>query len=160
MCLLGDGFTIRNWGFTLRHNLDSGFTFASFMPGACNRFAYAAALLVAQNPGGNHNPLWISSKVGRGKTHLMTAIGHEVSSRDNSKRVLFVHANTFIDEMIFQQTRDELFCVTMDCGEQIKTVYENLDRPSQAESDAREWNLFKPVLALGMAISNPDTRNP
>ena len=65
-------------------------------------------------------------------------------------------AEVELSNKLFQQARDELFLVTMDYGGAIRTVYENPERPVEAEFDAREWNLFKPILAVGGAIGTPE----
>ncbi len=57
---------------------------------------------------------------------------------------------------IFAELRDELFLVTMTFGDTIKRTYEQLQRPGNAEFDAREWNLFKPILAIGSATGDSD----
>lgn len=56
--------------------LDARFTFESFVVGAANRLASAAARRVAEAPGSAYNPLFLYSASGLGKTHLITAVGH------------------------------------------------------------------------------------
>jgi chromosomal replication initiator protein len=56
--------------------LNPKFTFESFVVGACNQFAAAAAKSVAENPSRSYNPLFLYGGVGMGKTHLMRAV-HE-----------------------------------------------------------------------------------
>lgn len=58
--------------------LDPRFTFDAFVVGPANRLAVAAARRVAESPGSSYNPLFIYSASGLGKTHLLTALGHEV----------------------------------------------------------------------------------
>jgi chromosomal replication initiator protein len=87
-------------GPPLESNLSPRFTFEQYVVGSFNESARAVALYVATNPGQCYNPLWICSAVGQGKTHLMVAVGHEVLTRDESKRVLFVTAEEFTNEMI------------------------------------------------------------
>jgi len=67
-------------------------------------------------------------------------------------------AEVDLTNSLFQHIRDELFLVTMDHGTNIRTVYEQLERPGEAEFDAREWNLFKPILAVGVAVGNSEIR--
>ncbi len=86
--------------FALRNNLNPRYTFESFVVGSCNQFARAAALSVAENLGGTYNPLFIYGGVGLGKTHLMSAVGYEVLSRDHNKKVSFVSSEEFTNEMI------------------------------------------------------------
>jgi chromosomal replication initiator protein len=84
------------------------YTFDSFIVGACNQLAYAAALGVAQNPGHSYNPLFIFSGAGLGKTHLLQAIGHVAQA--NHYRVLYASAEQFTNEFIIavqeRKTRD------------------------------------------------------
>jgi chromosomal replication initiation ATPase DnaA len=59
-------------------NLDPRFTFDSYIVGAANRLAAAAARRVAETPGSAYNPLFLYSASGLGKTHLLTSMGHHV----------------------------------------------------------------------------------
>src|SRR5579863_9429266 len=61
--------------------LNPKFTFSSFVVGACNQFAHAAARSVATNPSRSYNPLFLYAGVGMGKTHLMHAIGRELMDK-------------------------------------------------------------------------------
>ncbi len=86
--------------FALTHNLNPLYTFESFVLGSCNQFARAASLAVTENLGGTYNPLFIYGGVGLGKTHLMSAIGYEVLSKDKSKNIYFTTSEEFTNEMI------------------------------------------------------------
>ncbi len=86
--------------FALRRNLNPRYTFESFVVGACNQFAHAAALSVSENLAGSYNPLFIYGGVGLGKTHLMSAIGYEVLSKNLNKRVSFSTSEEFTNECI------------------------------------------------------------
>ena len=66
---------------SLKSNLNSAFTFDSFVEGKSNQLALAAAQQVAENPGGSYNPLFIYGGVGLGKTHLMHAVGNALRMR-------------------------------------------------------------------------------
>ncbi|MGA1994159.1 MAG: chromosomal replication initiator protein DnaA [Bryobacteraceae bacterium] len=80
--------------------LNPKFTFDSFVVGACNQFAHAAARSVATNPSRSYNPLFIYGGVGMGKTHLMHAIGRELMQRFGSMRVIYTSSERFMNEMI------------------------------------------------------------
>lgn len=85
------------------------YTFAEFIVGDSNRFAYAAAQSVADEPGQNYNPLFIYGGVGLGKTHLLMAIGHAVVAK--GLRVGYVTSETFTNEIVdaIQQNTQEQF---------------------------------------------------
>jgi len=78
--------------------LRPGLTFDSFVVGPSNRLAAAAAMKVAEEPGKVYNPLYIYSEVGLGKTHLLHAIGHALTSR--GMRVMYVSSERFTNEYI------------------------------------------------------------
>ncbi len=86
--------------FALKRNLNPRYSFESFVVGSCNQFARAAALSVAENLSGSYNPLFLYGGVGLGKTHLMSAVGFEVLSRDKTKKVSFTTSEEFTNEMI------------------------------------------------------------
>ena len=80
-------------------NLNKKYTFDNFVVGNSNKFAHAAALAVAENPGKMYNPLFIYGNSGLGKTHLMFAIGNYIEKHSN-KRVLYITSDTFVNEFI------------------------------------------------------------
>ena len=80
--------------------LNPRYTFESFVVGSCNQFAHAAALSVAENLAGSYNPLILYGGVGLGKTHLMSAVGYEVLSKNHKKKVSFSTSEEFTNEMI------------------------------------------------------------
>lgn len=84
------------------------FTFKTFIEGPSNRFAYRAAIAVAENPGGmyksdnslNYNPLFIYGKSGLGKTHILNAICCEIRKRFPEMKILYVRTEDFANEFI------------------------------------------------------------
>ena len=81
-------------------NLNPAFTFDSFVEGKSNQLARAASLQVAENPGVAYNPLFIYGGVGLGKTHLMHAIGHSILARHPEGRIIYLHSERFVADMI------------------------------------------------------------
>ncbi len=76
------------------------YTFDTFVKGASNQFALAAALRVAETPGRSYNPLFIYGAAGLGKTHLLHAIGHYVHSHYQHDVVRYVTTETFLNEYV------------------------------------------------------------
>lgn len=87
-------------------NLNPKYNFDNFIVGNSNKFAQAAALSVAENPGSMYNPLFIYGNSGLGKTHLMHAIGNYIVSNSN-KRVLYVTSDQFIQDFIGINKKDD-----------------------------------------------------
>jgi len=80
--------------------LNQKYTFSSFVVGNSNQFAHAAARAVAEAPSVAYNPLFIYGGVGLGKTHLMHGIGHAILSKFSDKKLLYLPAEQFMNEMI------------------------------------------------------------
>ena len=76
------------------------YTFDRFVVGSCNEFAHAASLAVAVRPAEAYNPLYMYSGVGMGKTHLLHAIGHRLHTSNPTKKIVYVAAEEFMNEMI------------------------------------------------------------
>jgi len=76
------------------------YTFETFVKGASNQFALAAALRVAETPGRSYNPLFIYGSAGLGKTHLLHAIGHYVHNHYQNDVVRYVSTETFLNEYV------------------------------------------------------------
>jgi chromosomal replication initiator protein len=82
------------------HYLNNRYLFDSFVVGSSNQFCHAAAMRVAERPGQSYNPLFIYGGVGLGKTHLLHAIGNSVLQHSPSKKVLYLSAEAFTNELI------------------------------------------------------------
>jgi chromosomal replication initiator protein len=80
--------------------LNASFTFQSFVEGKSNELAKAAAAQVAENAGQSYNPLLIYGGVGLGKTHLMQAVGNVIAKQDPSARVVYLHSQRFVQDMV------------------------------------------------------------
>lgn len=89
-----------------KSNLNSKYTFDSFIVGDSNKFAYMAAVSVAENPGKTYNPLFLYGNSGLGKTHLMHAIGNFIIENSN-KKVLYVTSEGFISDFLNLNKKDE-----------------------------------------------------
>ncbi|MDI6783339.1 MAG: chromosomal replication initiator protein DnaA [bacterium] len=83
-----------------RSYLDSRYTFDTFVVGASNRFAQAAAVAVAQNPAKQYNPLFLYGGSGLGKTHLMHAIGNYVCKVNPQAKVVYFTSDGFLTAFI------------------------------------------------------------
>lgn len=81
-------------------HINSNFTFINFVEGKSNQLARAASVQVAENPGGAYNPLLLYGGVGLGKTHLMHAIGNAILLKNPHAKVLYLHSERFVADMI------------------------------------------------------------
>jgi chromosomal replication initiator protein len=81
-------------------NVSEEFTFKSFVEGKSNQIARAASIQIAKNPGTAYNPLFIYGGVGLGKTHLMHAVGNMVLETNPMARVIYLHSERFVTEMV------------------------------------------------------------
>ena len=90
----------------VNNNLNKKYTFDSFIVGNSNKFAHAAALSVAENPGSMYNPLFLYGNSGLGKTHLMHAIGNYIVL-NSSKRVLYVTSEQFRQDFVKANRKDD-----------------------------------------------------
>ncbi|MFA7292922.1 MAG: chromosomal replication initiator protein DnaA [Rhodocyclaceae bacterium] len=91
--------------------LISSFTFDNLVVGKANDLARAAAMQVAQNPGGAYNPLFIYGGAGLGKTHLIHAIGNTIIDQHPQKVVRYVHAEDYYSDVVraYQQKSFDVF---------------------------------------------------
>ena len=83
-----------------RNRLNTSLSFESLIEGSANRMARAAALHVSDMPGQLYNPLFIYGGVGLGKTHLMHAVGNRLLVNRPSARVLYIHAEQFVSDVV------------------------------------------------------------
>ena len=83
-----------------KSNLNSNYTFDTFVVGSNNRFAHSASLAVAESPGEAYNPLYIYGGPGLGKTHLMHSIGHFILERNPDAKIICVTSEEFTNEVI------------------------------------------------------------
>ena len=85
---------------THKSNINPAFTFETFVAGKSNQLARAASMQVGENPGDAYNPLFIYGGVGLGKTHLMHAIGNMILDNKPSARVVYLHSERFVADMV------------------------------------------------------------
>lgn len=81
-------------------HLNTKYTFDNFVVGNCNKEAVQASLLITANPGVTFNPLFIYSKSGLGKTHLLHAIGNYIKEKNPYSKILYITTDAFIDEFV------------------------------------------------------------
>ncbi len=81
-------------------SLNPTFTFDTFVEGKSNQLARAAAMQVADNPGGAYNPLFLYGGVGLGKTHLMHAVGNAIQKKNPNARIVYLHSERFVADMV------------------------------------------------------------
>ena len=106
----GNSAPTASTGFTgLRRNgLRNGFTFDNFVEGKSNQLARAASIQVSENAGAAYNPLFIYGGVGLGKTHLMNAIGHSITAARPSARIVYLHSERFVADMVSALQRNAI----------------------------------------------------
>jgi len=102
-----------------RHRLNPLLTFDNLVPGRANQMARTAALHVAGAPGLMYNPLFIYGGVGLGKTHLVHAVGNALLKDNPNARVLYLHAEQFITDVVKNYQRKTF--------DELKAKYHQLD---------------------------------
>ncbi|MEY4765987.1 MAG: hypothetical protein RI907_2660 [Pseudomonadota bacterium] len=99
--------------------LNTALTFDNLVPGRANQMARTAALHVAGAPGQMYNPLFIYGGVGLGKTHLMNAVGNALLADKPDARILYLHAEQFISDVVKNYQRKTF--------DELKAKYHQLD---------------------------------
>ncbi|MEI6546008.1 MAG: chromosomal replication initiator protein DnaA, partial [Burkholderiales bacterium] len=102
-----------------RTRLNPDLTFQTFVTGKANDLARAAALQVADRPGGAYNPLFLYGGVGLGKTHLIHAVGNSILARAPNANVRYITANQFFQDMVASIRRQSV--------DEFKRYYHSLD---------------------------------
>ncbi|MEK8030983.1 chromosomal replication initiator protein DnaA [Ideonella sp. DXS29W] len=102
-----------------RHRLNTALTFDTLVAGRANQMARTAALHVAGAPGQMYNPLFIYGGVGLGKTHLVHAVGNALLADNPNARVLYLHAEQFISDVVKNYQRKTF--------DELKAKYHSLD---------------------------------
>lgn len=95
------------------------YTFDSFVVGAGNQLAHAAAVAVAQRPSKAYNPLFLYGGVGLGKTHLMHAIGNHLQQRNSNVRLAYISSEQFMNELVHAIQHERTV--------QFRQTYRNID---------------------------------
>lgn len=102
-----------------RTRLNTSLTFENLVPGRANQMARTAGLHVAGAPGVMYNPLFIYGGVGLGKTHLVHAVGNALLANRPDARVLYLHAEQFITDVVKNYQRKTF--------DELKAKYHSLD---------------------------------
>ncbi|MEY2660728.1 MAG: hypothetical protein RLZZ123_1900 [Pseudomonadota bacterium] len=131
-----------------RSRLNQSLTFDTLVEGTANRMARAAAMHVASMPGELYNPLFIYGGVGLGKTHLMHAIGNRLIQERPQAKVLYIHAEQFVTDVVKAYQRKTF--------DEFKFYYHSLDLlliddvqffANKERSQEEFFNAFEALLA-------------
>ena len=144
----------------------AGFTFDNFVVGPSNKYAHAAAIAVAENPGKLYNPLFIYGNSGLGKTHhaIQVGGGEDLRAKYRSADLLLMDDIQFIAGK--QQTQEEFFHTFNTLYEAGKQIVVTSDRPpmemNKLEDRIRtrlEWGLMADVQPPDLETRMAITRN-
>ena len=100
-------------------NLNSKYTFDNFIVGSFNELAHAASLAIVKNPGVIYNPFFVYGGVGLGKTHLLQAIGNQISRDLPEKRIRYMSSERF--------TTGVVSAIRNHAMENFRSLYRELD---------------------------------
>ncbi len=100
------------------------YTFDTFVVGPSNRYLYAAAKAVAENPSDSYNPLFIYGGAGLGKTHIMHAIANYIKQNNPLKNVLYATCEKFTSDLITTIRQGKAYSQE---GMDFRNKYRNVD---------------------------------
>ena len=100
------------------------YTFDTFVVGSSNRYLYAAAKAVAENPADSYNPLFIYGGAGLGKTHIMHAIANYIKQNNPLKTVLYATCEKFTSDLIMTIRQGKAYSQE---GMNFRNKYRNVD---------------------------------
>ncbi len=104
--------------------IDPNYTFDNFVVGNSNRYLYAAAKAVAEDPGNNYNPLFIYGSSGLGKTHIMHSIANYIGKHQPKKKVLYATCEKFMTDLIENIRSGKAYSQE---GKNVRNKYRNVD---------------------------------
>lgn len=84
----------------LASNINRTYKFDNFVEGKSNQLGRAAAIQVAENPGGAYNPLFLYGGTGLGKTHLLHAVGNGILANKPDAKIVYMHSERFVQDMV------------------------------------------------------------
>ncbi len=102
-----------------RSNINPAHQFDNFVEGKSNQLGKAAALQVADNPGGAYNPLFLYGGTGLGKTHLLHAVGNGIIKNNPNAKVVYMHSERFVQDMVKALQNNQI--------EEFKRYYRSVD---------------------------------
>lgn len=140
--------------------LQSQFTFQSFVVGPSNRNAYTAGLFAISSPA-KSNPIFLYSKSGLGKTHLLQAIGNEYQNRHPEAKVLYITSDDFLNEYVryikgrkAEELRDFFTTVDMLLVDDIQFL------AGKSETQTMFFNVFNYLVSHNRQIIITSDRSP
>ncbi len=107
--------------------IDPKNTFENFVVGTSNRYLYAAAKAVADDPGNSYNPLFIYGGTGLGKTHVMQAIANEIKHTYPKLNVLYVTCEKFTNDLINTIRQGKAYSSHVQDNEDFRKRYRSVD---------------------------------